>query len=253
MKNTLNDVMSKEEFVAAFKNVVDRVKRVEAKLTEDFSTLVKTINTKIDARLAEITNGIDGKDGAPGRDGRDGIDGLNADEERVTTTVLERIKLPEQKEIILDKPEDIRNKLEVLQGDERLKAEAISGLEALIADIKTLKSRPNVLPGRSLLQLYVNGTKRGAVQYLNITGTGVSYASSNGRNDVTITGGGALAVLTATGTVNDSNLTFTFASTPTLVVVNGATYRNGAGCTIVTTTVTLNNPVGSGGDIYGLG
>lgn len=270
-QQTLADVMSKQEFLAAFRNVVDRVKAVETKLTRDFAALRDTISgiaenvrteaasaiadlkkqttalvgrvdtklSEVDVKLASIRIPEDGQDAKP---------------EDVVPLVMAQIKLPEQKEIILDTPEDIRNKLEVLQGDERLKAEAISGLEGLIADIKALKGRPIVVPGRSLLQLYVNGTKRGAVQYLNITGSGVSYAFANGRNDVTITGGGgSLSVLAATGTVNDNNKTFTFVSTPTLVNVNGATYTNGHGCTIVTTTVTLDNAPGTNGFVYGLG
>lgn len=67
------------------------------------------------------------------------------------------------------------------------------------------------------------------------------------------TSSGGLNFLTATGTVDDSNKIFTFASTPTIVVVNGASYINGAGVTIVTTTATLDNPAGTGGSVYGLG
>ena len=61
-----------------------------------------------------------------------------------------------------------------------------------------------------------------------------------------------VTVLIATGTVDDANTTFTFASEPTVVVVNGATYRTGKGCTITGTTVTIGYPVGTGGDIFGL-
>jgi hypothetical protein len=131
-------------------------------------------------------------------------------------------------------------------------AELDTKISELVEETKRLKSRPAVGPGR--LQLYVNGAKKGAATILNITGSGVSYSYANGRNDVTITGGsGSLSVLAATGAVDDSNTVFTFVSEPTLVVVNGATYRHGFGCTIATTTVTLDNPVGSGGDVYALG
>lgn len=105
------------------------------------------------------------------------------------------------------------------------------------------------------ITLYVNGAKKLlTAQTINITGSGVTYNYANGRNDITITGGaGAFSILAATGAINNSNTAFTFASAPTVVVVNGAMYRDGSGCTISGTSVTLDNPVGSGGDIYGLG
>jgi len=61
-----------------------------------------------------------------------------------------------------------------------------------------------------------------------------------------------VTILEATGTIDDSNTTFTFSSSPSLIVVNGAVYRNGHGCTIAGLNVTLDNPVGTGGDIYGI-
>jgi len=57
-------------------------------------------------------------------------------------------------------------------------------------------------------------------------------------------------ILTTTETIDDSNVTFTFSRTPREVVVNGASYITGGGCTISGGTVTLDNPVGTGGSIY---
>lgn len=74
-----------------------------------------------------------------------------------------------------------------------------------------------------------------------------------GYIDITGTGAGGLKYLVATGTVDNSNTTFTFTSTPTLVVVNGVSYRNGHGVTITGTTAVLDNPAGTGGDVWGLG
>lgn len=66
-------------------------------------------------------------------------------------------------------------------------------------------------------------------------------------------GGGTSEPMSPTsGAIDDSNLTFTFLSEPRLVGVNGLLYRHGKGVTISGTTVTLDNPVGTGGDIYGL-
>lgn len=66
----------------------------------------------------------------------------------------------------------------------------------------------------------------------------------------------ALSVLTVTGTVNDANLSFTCASRPTLVVVNGSIYRTTGDLitwTYAGTTLTLSQAVGTGGSIYALG
>lgn len=64
--------------------------------------------------------------------------------------------------------------------------------------------------------------------------------------------GGGTNILTTASTVDDSNTTFVFTSIPKIVVVNGASYINGAGVTITGTTVTLDNPPGVGGSVYAL-
>lgn len=61
---------------------------------------------------------------------------------------------------------------------------------------------------------------------------------------------GGFSVITVSGAINDSNKIFTTSTAPTLVNVNGTFYRNGHGVTISGTNITLDNPVGTGGDIY---
>lgn len=84
----------------------------------------------------------------------------------------------------------------------------------------------------------------------NIATVFILYPSVS--NDLGAAGAGALTVLSATGDVDDSNKVFTFTSEPALVVVNGASYIDGAGVTISTTTATLDNPAGTGGSVFGL-
>ena len=65
---------------------------------------------------------------------------------------------------------------------------------------------------------------------------------------------GTSAILTATGTIDDSNKDFTFTEKPTLIVVNGALYQETGGAITWTwsgTTATLSSPVGTGGSIFG--
>lgn len=68
-----------------------------------------------------------------------GIDGKDADEEIIVSKVLRKIPPPE--EVILDGPDEIRNKLELLQGKERLALEAIKGLKKELEEIRIIRSR----------------------------------------------------------------------------------------------------------------
>ncbi len=65
-------------------------------------------------------------------------DGQDADEGKIIKEILAQIKLPKQKEFILDNPEQVRDKLEILKGEQRLGAESISGLDEKFAEIKTM-------------------------------------------------------------------------------------------------------------------
>lgn len=70
-------------------------------------------------------------------------------------------------------------------------------------------------------------------------------------------GGGTLAILAATGTINDSNAAFVFPSLPKLVVVNGTAYEQTGGAitwtwNAGTLTATLSSPVGVNGSIFGM-
>lgn len=66
--------------------------------------------------------------------------------------------------------------------------------------------------------------------------------------------GGGVTILTATGTIDDSNLLFSFSEKPTEIVVNGASYTENNGWTWSAPNATLETnpgPVGTGGRIYG--
>lgn len=64
-------------------------------------------------------------------------------------------------------------------------------------------------------------------------------------------GGSTLTAETPTGTVNDSNVTFTVANTPVFISVNGAVYTAGTGTftSYAAGTITLSSAVGTGGFI----
>lgn len=266
--NLVQEGLTKSEFVAAFEGVVDFVQRIQAtndkeftslkadltalskKVREDASADVSELRQQVElvvsAQIVAIKNKLDSlKNGEPGPKG-DTVVGPPGPEGPPGPAGA-----PDTGDQIIGK---------INKADDLISSTAIEGLEDFKKEVKDIKIEPRSgFFGRSLLQLYVDGAKKGAVQYLNIVaGANVtlSYNRANGRNDITISatgGSGSLSVLAATGTIDDSNVTFTFASTPTLVIVNGACYRDGKGCSIVTTTVTLDNPVGTGGDVYALG
>ncbi len=262
----INDGLTKGDFVKSFANIVAYFKRFETALTQDFRTLAKTLTDRTDAaradlasRLSDALQRIDAKlatvrNGDPGDKGDDGH---TPTDDELNALILPLIPAPLYGSP--DLAEDIRNKLELLTGAERLDKSAVRGIDDLEKQIGEVKNAPRVVGAGSGFQLLVGGKKKGKQQYLNlIAGAGVTliYNNAQGRNDITVsaTGGSAsLAVLAATGTIDDSNTSFTFASTPLLVIVNGVSYRDGHGCTISGTSVTLANPVGVGGDLYAIG
>ncbi len=70
-----------------------------------------------------------------------------------------------------------------------------------------------------------------------------------GNDNATGSGGTSISFETPVGTVNDSNVTFTVSNTPKYIIQNGLQYFAGAGYTLATLTITLDNPVGTGGFI----
>ena len=172
--------------------------------------------------------------------------------------IFQKLTVLENKPVILPTPEQTRDAIESLKGEERTDKSAIKGIEAIEEKIKSIELRPSsVIGGPRGIQLYVDGVKEGQAGTVNfIAGSGVSlvYARSHGRNDITISAsGGAMTVLAATGTINDTNVTFTVASEPTLAIINGISYRTTGGAitwSYLAGTVTLSQPVGTGGDIY---
>lgn len=83
---------------------------------------------------------------------------------------------------------------------------------------------------------------------IRVTGEGEVIISA-------VSTGGGFAEVTITGTINDSNVTFTSATEPTYLVMNGAWYKQTGGAITWTYsggTITLSSPVGTGGSIFGV-
>ena len=105
--------------------------------------------------------------------------------------------------------------------------------------------------------------KTGTTTFANVNASGgVSAVSHDATltglgtpaSPLSVVGGGGFTIKAASGTIDDSNVVFTFASAPSLLVINGGIYQSTGGTYTWTgtTTVTLNDTIGTGGSIFGL-
>lgn len=157
-------------------------------------------------------------------------DGKDADEEVIVDKVIQKIVIPEQVSPKLYTADEVRDLLETLVGDNRLDVSAIRNLP-----------EPTSTGGRGSASTIKDAPK-----------DGLTYGRRNRSWVVISTTGSGMQILTATGDIDDTNKDFTFTSEPLIIVVNGATYRKGNGWSWDTLTATLDNVVGTNGEIYGL-
>ena len=130
-------------------------------------------------------------------------DGVDADEERVISEVLNRIPAPEIPEP--DTAEDIRNKLELLEDDERLDISAVKGFDSKFDDLTTqvvnLAGR-RIGGGGSGVEVYdSNNRKIGSSSRLKFPGASFNQ-DANGSIEITISGSGGTWG-SITGTLSD--------------------------------------------------
>lgn len=222
------------------------VKGVDYFTTAEIEEILKIVDAKIRTfeRGLKGEKGARGEQGLPGLNGRHGRDGYtpvkgkdyftNEDINEIVFKTLLKIKVP--KDGISPKMADIVN--------------------AVLKEIK-LPERDDIVSKKELVEFLRRGGFRGGGDTIS-AGTGITITEINGIKQISTNGSAALSILTATGTVDDSNVTFTFASVPVLININGSFYAAGstvggvAVWTNVGTTITLAFPVGTGGCIFGL-
>lgn len=98
-------------------------------LTATLNSAIKELRDIVDAKLMEVTNGNDGKD---------------ADEERIIAEVSQKLATiipPKQT------PEEIRDGLETLRGEERLDVSAIKNLQETLDEIRKMKASGGRMTG----------------------------------------------------------------------------------------------------------
>lgn len=184
---------------------------------------------------------------AKGENGRPGND---ADEGRVIKMVLSKIKVPkngkdaDEKRIINEILKRIPTPQDGLTPE--LDLEAIASKvrpSTKLKDIEGLDER--------LTALQLAGQQRRNGFSFN----GRFYKFEELMHGGGGTSGGGFTIIAVTGTINDSNVTFTAASQPTLLNINGAFYQKTGGAITWTYsggTITLSGAVGTGGSIFGV-
>lgn len=165
--------------------------------------------------------------------------------EKITekTTVVEKIPVVTNQIIEIAKHQtatEIRDSLEMLEGDERLDYTAIKGLEDALkkGGAKEIK----LIGGPNGIFLYVDGAKQGIMKTFNLkAGSGISLSVSkvNGMPTITVSATAGAGFETPVGLINSSNITFTVTNDPRAVILNGMWYFENDGYTYDTGTNTI--------------
>lgn len=159
------DTVTAKEFADQIKTIITHIKNLEANIAETFRNIdgnlsskserlkgdhadsVAKLKAEYDGQIRELKKKLD--------DGLDTIskrlatikDGKDADENTIVDKVLSKIEIPEIEEIEQSLPRlggEIRNALELLQGDDRLDVKYIRGIKTLIMRLvkKNKESQP---------------------------------------------------------------------------------------------------------------
>ena len=149
----------KEDFVKAFQQVIEFIKKIEVRNLVEFEQIKQTIKTlaeklktdnssdftSLKTQLTSLYNrfvsDINDKQIRQtkeiekiGSRVKEIIDDKDYERERTIQETLD--KIPEQVELILDDPEKIRDKLELLKGKDRLTIDAIEGLKEALDKVR---------------------------------------------------------------------------------------------------------------------
>lgn len=168
------DGVTKEEFTTNFRIIIDLVKKLKEEhkesldsidtkyllkieellgnlRSESWSVLEKTQKEVMDyckSEMSKMSKEIKDKIESI----EDGEDGEDADEEKCAEMAVEKLKplIPKIEDIEKDLPKlgtEIRNSLELLQGEERLDASAIKGLEEKFQELERRINSKSVMGG----------------------------------------------------------------------------------------------------------
>ena len=202
------------------------------KMTNDWETMQKKHDSKMQAMDKKMSQVVSGKD---------------ADEAKVTKDVLAVLipQIPKIDDIEKDIPKlgvPIRDSLELLQGKDRLNIKAIDGVEELKKELAIPSGSSKGGWGAHPLTIQQSGTtKAKTARFLNFTGATVTQSAA-GVTTIAITGGSTFYTETPTGAINGSNVTYTTVNTITTILnfaINGQYLHPTVDYTFTGSTITM--------------
>lgn len=261
-----------QRFNNAFLQIEKRLKNVDTKLskTDELAGRVQQLidDTKM---ISKGDQGVRGFRGFPGRNGEDAVIDIESLIQRIVALIPTPKDGEDGDDAVIDEVSIVKKAAKLVLANlpepkpvkiPKIDHEKLAGIVAQQIDEGKIKLKSKHIedyedPTKSAEVVLRRFIARGALHGAGDTvkaGTNITLTrNSDGTTTISSSGGSSSSpILTATGSINDSNTVFTFATTPAFVVVNGATYIHGGGVTIAGTTVTLDNPVGTGGSIYGI-
>lgn len=166
-----------------------------------------------DGKDGQAFVGSKGERGLPGYDGRNGFDGKDGKHGR-----------------------DGKDGKDGKDGISPSTHAIITELKKLPVSFKDIKDAPDLTDLPALIKFLKAGGFRGGGDTV-AAGSNVTITVANGVKTIAATGS---APAIPTGTVNGSNLTFTAATTPTIVFTEGGHFINGFGVTITGLTIVFD-------------
>ncbi len=241
-----------EDLVATFQTLVTAYRAFKADTEaeraareKEFAKALTDLRGSIGARLSEL-RGEDGKNGLPGATGPQGergergINGVNGKDGKNGRDGNDGSP---------DMAEDVRNKLELLSGEDRLKIEAILGLREALDALERATSTfggggANNFVGGTALSNLVDVDLAGILAGQSIKWDGVRFIP------YTPAGGGNTSVYEEAPTDSGDQTNFTLAHTPVASTLRlyrgGARLQYGIDYTLAAATITLVNILISG-------
>lgn len=261
ISDMLNEGLTKEEFVKSFKNVAAIVLKTQKKLADDNSQMradfevftqrvkadkvsdLEEIRTEARVVVGNAINTLTESMNKKLASMQSSIDLMNNSREPDQEAMMTRVQalIPTITELANQMPvlgPQVRDALELLQGDARLDYTAIRGLEnAITAAAKANMPISGQKPGgRTGMYYYINGVKKGIISNVNFvagTNMAIAYSKVNGQDTFTFNasggGTGGVSVETPPEACDGMNQVFTVSKQPKWVVADGTTYYEGAG------------------------
>jgi len=226
-----DEIVTPEDVNQAISAVVDAFRKVDTQIvgkidateqslregTQRVDQKVEAIDKIFSAKTANLARSINEMELKHGKDGKD------ADEKRIVKEVLAQIPVPaDGKDGSQDSAEDIRNKLELLDGEDRLDKKAIRGLEDYDSVLEFSKRpiAPQILSGAS----GIKEIRAGSGVTIDNTVLGYPTISATGSGSGTVTDVSIVSANGLAGTVATSTTTPAITLSTT---VNGLVKGNG--------------------------